>query len=210
MSPFAGGSRLAEPSSDPTYDAYVARGEEDTDGSTDSDTSSDSGQEELPMPDTTYLSQAEAAEQIYTQYRRAKRTWRRFTGKPVRKFRRHFRHFRKRKGKGKGKGHGKSFLWTWEDTLTYLKGKGKASRSHTSGKGFGRRKNPKDRQGNIMKCRICNSEEHFAAKCPSKGGGKGSSPAPPGYNFSAPERAASGSRLAEARGSHYEIGRAHV
>ena len=50
-----------------------------------------------------------------------------------------------------------------------------------------------------MTCRICNSEEHFAAKCPSKGAGKGSSPAPPGYNFSAPERAASGSRLAEAQ-----------
>ena len=65
-------------------------------------------------------------------------------------------------------------MWTADDTLAYLKGKGKGHRAGSSGKGFGRKGNPKDREGNTMKCRLCNSEDHFAARCP-KGGGKGSS-----------------------------------
>jgi len=56
------------------------------DDGTDTDTSSDSGAEDLDMPDMTHLTEHEAAEQLYWTYRRAKRTWRRFTGKPVRKF----------------------------------------------------------------------------------------------------------------------------
>ena len=129
---------------------------EDTD--TDTDTSSDSGNEVSQTPGIENMSQADASAQIYLEHRRAKKTWRRFTGKPVRKCRRRFRFAKKSKGKGKGKGrqHGaRGFMWTHDDTLTYLKGKGKGHRSHTSGKGFGRRGNPKDRDGNVMKCRIC-------------------------------------------------------
>ena len=86
-------------------------------------------------------------------------------------------HFKKGKGKGKSKGKSRGFMWTHDDALTYLKGQGKGNRSGSSGKGFGRRKNPKDRAGVTLKCRICDSEEHFAAKCPqgkgaSKGAGK--------------------------------------
>ena len=147
------------------------------DGSTDSETSSDNDSEELPDPGVSHMSQAEAAEHIYMQYRKARRTWRRFTDKPVRKFRRHMNHhFKKGTGKGKIKGKGKSrgFMWTKDDSLTYLKGHGKGKHSGSSGKGFGRRSNPKDRAGNTLKCRICDSEEHFAAKCPQgKGTGKG-------------------------------------
>ena len=64
-------------------------------------------------------------------------------------------------------------MWTHEDTLAYLKGKGKGNRSHSSGKGFGRRKNPRDRNGSLMKCHNCGSEEHLVARCPQKGSGKG-------------------------------------
>ena len=107
--------------------------------------------------------------------RAAKRTWRRFTGRPVRKFR---RFFKARKGKGKGRGKGKkgpstSFMWSQEDVASFLSGKGKGNRSHSSGKGFGRRKNPKDRNGEIMKCHECNSEDHLVSQCPLKGKGKG-------------------------------------
>ena len=146
-----------------------------SDDSTDSETSSDNDSEELPDPGVSQMSQAEAAEHIYMQYRKARRTWRRFTGKPVRKFRRHMNHhFKKGKGKGKSKGKTRGFMWTHDDALTYLKGQGKGNRSGSSGKGFGRRKNPKDRAGNVMKCRVCDSDEHFAAKCPQgKGSGKG-------------------------------------
>ena len=53
----------------------------------------------------------------------------------------------------------------------------------STGKGFGRKGNPKDRNGEIMKCRICNSTEHLMARCPRKGEGKGasSSSTPPGF-----------------------------
>ena len=57
-----------------------------SDDSTDSETSSDNDSEELPDPGVSQMSQAEAAEHIYMQYRKARRTWRRFTDKPVRKF----------------------------------------------------------------------------------------------------------------------------
>ena len=119
------------------------------------------------------MTQAQSAEHIFMQYRKARRTWRRFSGKPVRKFRRHMNHhFKRSKGKSKGKGKTRGFMWTHDDTLAYLKGKGKGHRSGSSGKSFGRRKNPKDRAGNVVKCRVCDSDEHFAAKCP-QGKGKG-------------------------------------
>ena len=98
----------------PTYDYYY--GEEDTD----SETSSDSGQEDVGGPDTTRMSEQEAASVIYMAYRRAKRVWRRFTGKPVRKFRRSFRRHHHQQSKGKGRGRG--FFWTQDDVVAYLKG----------------------------------------------------------------------------------------
>ncbi len=171
----AGGGHSAEPSY--TTTAYPVNSDYPIDSGTDTDTSSDDGQEELPDPGISQMSESQAAEHIYMEYRAAKLTWRRFTGKPVRHFRRTVKRT-KGSGKAKGgkgsKGKGFGFYWTHDETLTYLKGKGKGSHSHTSGKGFGRNTNPKDRQGNTMKCRVCDSEEHFAANCPqSKGKGKG-------------------------------------
>ena len=152
---------------------------------TDSDTSSDSGNEEIDMSDLTGLSDSEASLLAYWQYRLAKRRWRRLTQKPTRGFRRLKRKFRKGKGrgfsrKGKGKAHGKGkgiFLAESEMTdsaahesaLAYLKGKGKGHRKGTTGKGTGRRKNPVGRDGQIMRCRTCGSDEHFAARCTQSG-----------------------------------------
>ncbi len=126
------------------------------------------------------MSQAEAAKLIYFKYRQVAWTWRRLTGKPVRKFRRLVKGVRRSEGKGKGKhrkGHGRTggFMWTADDTLAYLKGRGKGHRAGSSGKGLDRTGNPKDRDGNVTKCCICNNEEHFAARCPQKASGKGSS-----------------------------------
>jgi len=152
---------------DPTITAYPVHSTNPFDSGTDSDTSSDDGLEELPNPGISQMTGSQAAEHIYLEYRAAKKTWRRFTGKPVRHFRRNVKRI---KGSGKskgGKGKGFGFYWTHDDTLAYLKGKGKGNRAHTSGKGFGRRTNPKDREGNTMKCRVCNSEEHFCSKLSS-------------------------------------------
>jgi hypothetical protein len=61
---------------------------DDVDDGADADTSSDSGNEELGDPSVANMTDAESSEQLFWAYRRAKRNWRRFTGKPVRRFRR--------------------------------------------------------------------------------------------------------------------------
>ncbi len=76
---------------------------------------------------------AEAVEHIYMQYQRAKMTWRRFTEKPIRKFRRAIRHAKGKRQHGKKRG----FFFTHDDVMVYLEGKGTCNRSNTSGKGHG-------------------------------------------------------------------------
>lgn len=128
---------------------------------TDSATESDDGVEPLPAEDLQGLTAPEADEHLFWQYAEAKRRWRRYTGKPVRSLRRVLR----RKGKGKGKVHNAFF--DISGTLmqsSYFKGKGKGGKS--SGKGFGRKFNPKGRDGNILKCSICSSIYHLRKRCP--------------------------------------------
>ena len=64
-------------------------------------TSSDSGREEIDMPDLSGLNHSEASAHVYWQYRLHKRKWRRLSSKLTRKFRRIHKRFRTAKGKGK-------------------------------------------------------------------------------------------------------------
>ena len=142
------------------------------------DTSSDSGHEEIDMSDLNGLDHGEASAHAYWQYRLHKRKWRRLSSKPTRKFRRIHKRFRTAKGKGKGfsrhamrtKGNGEGqplfHVEAFNEALAYLSGKGKGDRRHTSGKGIGRRMNPTGRDGQVMKCRDCNSPKHIEARCP--------------------------------------------
>ena len=68
--------------------------------------------------------------------------------------------------KGSGRGQPLFHVEASNETLAYFCGKGKGNRRHTSGKGTGRRTNPTGRDGQVMKCRVCNSPEHFEARCP--------------------------------------------
>ena len=169
--PWHGGGQSADSSAA----AYPVDVESDPSSSA---TSSDYEDEDVDMDDFYGETDADTAEAVYLQYRKAKRRWRRFTGRPVRRFRRGFKKF-VRKGKGKGKGHrkgkGKGFMYTEEDVSAFLSKGGGKGRSSKFGKGKGRRKNPMGRDGNIMRCRICNSDEHFQRECPNNpgGGGKG-------------------------------------
>lgn len=68
-------------------------------------------------------------------------------------------------------------------------GKGKRKGKHRSyAKGSGRRRNPIGCDGELMKCGICNSEEHFRAFCPQipNRGGKGAGKGLQGYTDSGP------------------------
>ena len=103
------------------------------------------------------------------------------TGKPIRRVRRFLK-----KSYGNcitptnTRGHGRyTFLAEASDerleAIFKGKGKGKGAKGRrTTGKGFGRKTNPKDKQGNIMKCHRCGSTEHLLRQCPHpKGDGKG-------------------------------------
>ena len=122
--------------------------------------------------------------------------------KPVRRVRRSFRKKFWQKGKGRGRtGKGKRMTGKGLTALvaemsddeyetTFFskgrrKGKGKSSGKRSTGKSFGRRRNPIGKDGQVMKCwnmkpaekgrGKCGSTEHLARDCPYKGTGRGSS-----------------------------------
>ena len=79
----------------------------DDSSGTDTDTSSDDGIEPLDITVDMNGTEHEVQERVYWQMRNAKRQWRRFSHKPLRKVR---RLIRKRKGKGNGGRKSVSFL----------------------------------------------------------------------------------------------------
>ena len=131
---------------------------QDTDVEDDSvsetNTTSYSGHGEIDMSDPNGLNHGEASAHAYWQYRLHKRTWRRLSSKPSRKFRSIRKRFRTAQGKGtcfsrhamrtEGNGRGQPLFHVeaFNETLAYLSGKGKGNTRHTSGKGSGRRMNP--------------------------------------------------------------------
>ena len=136
-------------------------GESDTDSATSSDNNS-----LMDISDLNGMSSFQVDEYLFGRYQHAKKRWRRFTGKPVRALRRVLR--RKGKGKGSKGGLGHAYV-NINETLqqsSFYKGKGKGGKS--SGKGFGRRLNPKGRDGEVLKCSICQSQYHLRARCPQR------------------------------------------
>ena len=71
---------------------------------------------------------------------------------------------------------------TNHEMQAYLNIKKKGHRAGTSSKGFGRQGDPKGKDGKVMTCHGCGSDQHLNAMCPNKkGGGKaggGDMPAP--------------------------------
>ena len=119
-----------------------------------------------------------AAETAYLGYRHAKRRWRKFAHprrNPFGKGRGKGMFRRKSHYKG-GKGHHSAmfsddpFQWEFNTQQVYWKGKGKGKgkgnfHDNSSTSYYGR-KNPLDKAGKRMLCSICNSDEHFRARCP--------------------------------------------
>eukprot|EP00959_Pyramimonas_sp_CCMP1952_P294265 6155181-Pyramimonas_sp.AAC.1 len=81
--------------------------------------------------------------------------------------------------KEKVKVNGVAFLQRLSDDQyveIFFGGKGRGEgRRDTSGKGRGRRGNPRCRDGQILKCHECDSTDHLVEDCPAKGNGNGSS-----------------------------------
>ena len=126
-------------------------------------------------------------ERIYMAYRNSKRQWRQYTGPKRRRWkgkkkRTFFKGHRKGKGKHHHDPHPRAF-WTddagtahpYDESSTestqhmeevYFKGRGKG--------------NPIGKDGKTMLCSICDSDQHFRAKCPRRG--KGSSKGSSGFS----------------------------
>ena len=137
------------------------------------------------------MEEAEKEQAIFWAYQKAKGRWRQYMKKPNRRVRRHFRKYQRKKGKGKGKRlSGKAISTFATDCTTeeyeeiFMGGKGRGKgRGHragkrSSGKGFGRKQNPRGKDGQIMKCLgnngQCGSTTHLKRDCPhEKGRGKG-------------------------------------
>ena len=114
---------------------------------------------------------------IYQAYLVAKQRWRRFSGRPPRRYRRFHRNqhkhnmFRNRLQKGPYSRTFAAFL----PSSAFAGGKGKGS---SKGKSSGPRKNPRGRDGQPLKCSKCGSDEHLWRKCPQVSSASGSNARP--------------------------------
>ena len=113
-----------------------------------------------------HLPDAEKEQNIYWAYQKGKSNWRKWMRKPVRKVRRFFR----KPGKGQGKQPRKGARLSGKGITAYVadltddayeetffgkgrgKGRGKVKGKRSSGKGMGNSRNPRGRDGAIMKC----------------------------------------------------------
>lgn len=125
----------------PTCGMYFNQDDEST------ETSSDDG--------STIADNVDGSE-AYQDYLYAKRRWRKYAGKPPR------RHRRFGKGFGK-KGSYNSSSAGFIPPNAFAGGKGKGGSKSGGGKG---RKNPRDKNGELMKCHVCGSDEHLQRRCP--------------------------------------------
>ena len=106
----------------------------------------------------------------------ARKRWRQFSGKHSRFHRRHSRKGSKYGGKYRGRGIlGKGYLYEhMASAAAPVAGAADPSQfvgaAYKAGQGRGTPSggNPKDRMGNVMRCHICNSEQHLARDCPRR------------------------------------------
>ena len=99
------------------------------------------------------------ASELYHQYKVARRRWRRFSGRPPRRFRRVSNRPRDYSRLQKSP-YARSFA-SFMPPSAFAGGKGKGKSSGKSGK-----TNPRGRDGKILKCSKCHSEQHLWRQCP--------------------------------------------
>ena len=103
---------------------------------------------------------ASIAAELYHLYRQAKRRWRRFTGRPPRRFRK-FGFKPKNFGKLGRTPYNKTYA-AFLPASSFAGGKGKGGSKGTGG----RKGNPRGRNGEVLRCHKCNSDQHLWRQCP--------------------------------------------
>ena len=107
------------------------------------------------------------ANEIYYDYKMAKQRWRRFSGKPPRKYRKS----NVRRGQGPHRLQRNSYRNSYASFLPPSAFAGGKGGGKGKGKG-GARKNPRGKDGQVLTCAKCGSDSHLWRECP-QGGGKG-------------------------------------
>ena len=134
--------------------------------SSDEDGSADEAflQEYAALPYGNVSNLNDLGSNIAEAYFKHKKRWRRFTGKPPRRYRKFNRFAGRYKTKWFGKQGGKGHRGQYASFLP--------PNSFAGGKGvqrnpaFDKRKNPRGRDGKVLQCHGCKSETHLFKKCP--------------------------------------------
>ena len=117
---------------------------------------------------------------LYGEYMLAKQRWRRFSGRPPRRYRRgHFNKFRQKNNYQKLQRFGKTYAsFLPPNAFAAHRGPGGKSGGKSGGKGAKSKMNPRGRDGQPLKCHRCGSVEHLIRKCPNPDNKPGSAPQP--------------------------------
>lgn len=142
---------------------------------------------EFSGPETEQFLSVEGADdtavgnELYEAYLVARRRWRKFTGKPPRRYRKFMSRSDKMQ-RNRSRMNQSPFARTYASFLptgAFAGGKGKGKNKSSQGKSSYQRKNPRGRDGRTLLCAKCGSDSHLWRQCPNaEGGGKGQ-PSPP-------------------------------
>ena len=101
---------------------------------------------------------------LYGDYMLAKQRWRRFAGRPPRRYRRgHFNKYHQKNNYQKLQRYGKTYA-SFLPPNAFAAHRGPGGKS--KGKGKSARQNPRGKDGQVLKCHRCGSTEHLIRKCP--------------------------------------------
>eukprot|EP00435_Cladocopium_sp_Y103_P070385 s66_g35.t1 len=102
---------------------------------------------------------------LYGDYMLAKQRWRRFSGRPPRRYRRgHFNKYHQKNNYQKLQRYGKTYA-SFLPPNAFAAHRGPGGKSKGKGKSFPRQ-NPRGKDGQVLKCHRCGSTEHLIRKCP--------------------------------------------
>ena len=113
--------------------------------------------------------------ELYEAYMVAKKRWRRFAGRPPRRYRKfHNNGFRQRSNFQRLQKYGKTYA-AFLPPNAFAAHRGPGGKSGGKGGGKSRGQNPRGRDGQPLRCHRCGSTEHLIRKCPKPDTGTGNS-----------------------------------
>ena len=114
---------------------------------------------------------------LYGEYMLAKQRWRRYSGRPPRRYRTgHFNKYHQRNNFQKLQRYGRSYA-SFLPPNAFAAHRGPGGKSGGKGKSKSKgRQNPRGKDGQLLKCHRCGSTEHLIRRCPVPENASNSSP----------------------------------